>query len=182
MKDVIERLKHIPIPIWIGLGLVLVIILLTNKPKTVTGAGPVTGATVGTQGSQAGAGTDQQLGNLSSITQSGFSQIAKNEQTQTGLLQGLYSGMNGVGTPMQQFGGAIQSTQLDHAVNNAANTSGAQPVTSHPSASSTSLFNVPIVDASGGAGTIQVVANNAAAALENAHQGGNTPTGSATPA
>lgn len=44
----------------------------------------------------------------------------------------------------------------------------------------TSLFNVPIVDSSGGAGTIQVVAHDAASASENAHQGGNTPTGSPT--
>lgn len=46
----------------------------------------------------------------------------------------------------------------------------------------TSLFNVPIVDSSGGAGTIQVVAHDAASASNNAYQGGNTPTGSPTPA
>lgn len=183
MKDVIERLKHIPVPIWIGLGLVfIVIVLLNNKPKVQTGAGPVTAGTVGTQGSQAGAGTDQQLGNLSNITQSGFSQIAQNEHTQTGLLQNLVGGMNGIGTPMQQFGGSIQSTQTNHAVNNAANTNGAQPVTSNPTAAGTHLFNVPIVDVNGGAGTIQVVAHDAASAFANASQGGNTPTGSATPA
>lgn len=44
----------------------------------------------------------------------------------------------------------------------------------------TSLFNVPIVDSSGGAGTIQVVAHDAASAENNAHQGGNTPTGAAS--
>lgn len=43
----------------------------------------------------------------------------------------------------------------------------------------THLFNVPITDASGGAGTIQVVASDAQAAVANASQGGNTPTGSA---
>jgi hypothetical protein len=44
------------------------------------------------------------------------------------------------------------------------------------------LFNVPIVDASGGAGTIQVVASNASSALQNATQGGNKPTGNAVAA
>jgi hypothetical protein len=46
----------------------------------------------------------------------------------------------------------------------------------------TSLFNVPIVNASGEPGTIQVVAHDAASATGNAYQGGNTPTGSPTPA
>lgn len=183
MKDAFERLKHIPIPIWIGLGLVLIVIFLLNsKPKAQAGAGPVTDATVGSQGTQAGAGTDQQLGNLSQITQGGFAQIERNEKVQTGLLSQLAAGMGGVGTSMTQFGGTIQSSQNNHALGNAANTSGAQPVTSNPTAAGTSLFNVPIVDASGGAGTIQVVANDAASAFANASQGGNTPTGSATPA
>lgn len=183
MKDAFERLKHIPVPIWIGLGLVLIVIfLLSGSKKSAPASGPVTDATVGAQGTQAGAGTDQQLGNLSQITQGGFSQIERNSQQQTGFLQSLANGMSGVGTPMQQFGGSIQSTQNEHALGSAANTNGAQPVASHPTTSGTSLFNVPITDASGGAGTIQVVANNAAAAIENASQGGNTPTGSATPA
>lgn len=46
----------------------------------------------------------------------------------------------------------------------------------------TSLFNVPIVNSSGEAGSIQVVAHDSASAIENAHQGGNTPTGNASPA
>lgn len=47
----------------------------------------------------------------------------------------------------------------------------------------TSLFNVPIMGPNGsGAGTIQVVAHDAAGAYENAHQGGNTPTGPAVSA
>ena len=45
--------------------------------------------------------------------------------------------------------------------------------------SSPQLFNVPIMDASGGMGTIQVLAHDASAALGNASQGGNTPVGSA---
>jgi|SRR5215475_1242230 len=48
--------------------------------------------------------------------------------------------------------------------------------------SNPSLFNVPIVNANGEAGTIQVVAHDAAGALSNATQGGNRPTGVATPA
>lgn len=45
-----------------------------------------------------------------------------------------------------------------------------------------SLWNVPIVDANGEAGTIQVVSGSLSGAIQNAHQGGNTPTGSAVPA
>lgn len=50
------------------------------------------------------------------------------------------------------------------------------------SSGGTSLFNVPIVDSSGGAGTIQVVAHDQASAEGNATQGGNTPTGPAVAA
>lgn len=46
----------------------------------------------------------------------------------------------------------------------------------------TSLFNVPIQDANGVVGSIQVVAHDAASALNNAHQGNNTPIGEPTPA
>lgn len=66
------------------------------------------------------------------------------------------------------FGGLGQSTTSAH------NTSGIQLGGSNPS-----LFNVPIVNSSGEPGTIQVVASDAAAALQNATQGGNTPTGNA---
>jgi hypothetical protein len=48
--------------------------------------------------------------------------------------------------------------------------------------SNPSLFNVPIVNSNGEAGTIQVVASDAASALTNATQGGNRPTGNAIPA
>jgi len=46
----------------------------------------------------------------------------------------------------------------------------------------TSLFNVPIVNAAGEPGTIQVVAHDVASAQGNAYQGGNTPTGPAVSA
>jgi hypothetical protein len=185
MSGIVEKLKHIPIPIWIGLGLVLILIIFMSSKSSSSGstAGPVTSNTMGSSGSQPGAGTDQELGNLSQITQAGFADISKNEQTNTGLLQAMSSSMSGVGTGMTQFGGAVQSTQNGSAQTTAANYSGGQPVNNHPSnqPSPTSLFNVPIVDASGGTGTIQVVAHDAASAVANAHQGGNTPTGSATP-
>lgn len=45
-----------------------------------------------------------------------------------------------------------------------------------------SLWNVPIIDSSGVPGTIQVDAHDAASAVQNAFQGGNTPTGDASPA
>lgn len=44
---------------------------------------------------------------------------------------------------------------------------------------STSLWNVPILGPDGTQGSIQVVAHDAASAVENAHQGGNTPIGAA---
>lgn len=146
-----DFIKKIPLPIWIGLGMVLILIVVmanrqsaNSQSNAVAGggvtaaAGPVTTATVGTQGTQAGAGTDQQLGNLSQITQSGFSQIASQEQGNQILLSELAGGMSGVGTPMQQVGGAIQSSQNGSAANNATNGTTGQnagtspsPVTTH---------------------------------------------------
>jgi len=41
---------------------------------------------------------------------------------------------------------------------------------------------VPVVDAGGGLGMIQVVAHDAAGAVLNASQGGNSPTGNAVAA
>lgn len=123
-----EKIKSVPIPIWIGLGLILIVIFVMNSkagaakapPKTAP-VGPVTDATVGTQGSQRGAGTDQQLGNLSVLTQGGISQILQQEQANNALMTGIANRMNGVGTPMQQFGGAIQATQNGSAQTNALN-------------------------------------------------------------
>lgn len=136
-----EMLKKVPIPIWIGLGLVLIVILLMSRntggsqqtagPVTAP-AGPVTNATVGTQGSQGGAGTDQELGNLSVLTQGGFAQIAQQEQGNQLLLARLAGG-NNVGTPMQQFGSTIQSTQNDAALTNASNGTTGQNAGNNPS-------------------------------------------------
>lgn len=66
-------------------------------------------------------------------------------------------------------------------LNNSAGTVTSSGVTNKSSGSGSNpqLFNVPIIDASGGAGTIQVVASDAASALQNATQGGNKPTGNA---
>lgn len=120
-----ELLKKVPIPIWIGLGLVLIVILLmsrnTSNSQQTAGpvtapAGPVTTATVGTQGSQGGAGTDQELGNLSVMTQSGFAQIATQNKELAAQIAG---GMPNVGTPMQQFGSSMQSVQNGSAQDNA---------------------------------------------------------------
>lgn len=69
------------------------------------------------------------------------------------------------------FGGFGQSSTSAHT------STGIQFGGSNPS-----LFNVPITNANGEPGTIQVVAHDAAGALANATQGGNTPTGVATPA
>jgi len=69
------------------------------------------------------------------------------------------------------FGGLGSSATSAHSAP-AGNTGGNNP----------SLFNVPIVNANGEAGSIQVVASDASAALSNATQGGNTPTGKAIPA
>ena len=150
-----EVLKKIPLPLWIGFGLILVVIVFVSsksqQPSNAqTTAGPVTSNTVGTPGMQSNAGTDQQLGNLSQITQGGVAQIIQNQQAmqneiallqsgnRTGLTQTasvpatgptaqqLASGMNGVG--MSAFGGSIQDSQNASAQNNAAVTSGAVPV------------------------------------------------------
>lgn len=165
MGGIIEKLKSIPVPIWIGLGLVVIaVVFLSSKSSssggqpvastdtTATQNAPVTNATVGTQGSQPAAGTDQELGNLSQITQAGFGEIAQNERMQTGLLQSLNGGMSGVGQPLTQFGGAIQSTQHDAAQQTAANGTGGQPVQSHPSNDPNNPANnpTPANSASGG--------------------------------
>jgi hypothetical protein len=141
MSGIFEKLRQIPIPIWIGLGLVVIFIVFissknssnaqSSAPATSTTAtqnNPVTDATVGTQGAQPAAGTDQELGNLSQITQSGFGEIAQNERVQTGLLQSLNGNMSGIGTPLTQFGSAIQTTQSQSAMQAAANYSNGQPV------------------------------------------------------
>lgn len=138
MSGIFEKLRQIPIPIWIGLGLVVILVVFmaskssssggTPANTTATQNQPVTNATVGTQGSQPGAGTDQELGNLSQITQAGFGEIAQNERVQTGLLTNLNGGMNGIGTPMTQFGGAIQQSQNGAAQTNATAYANGQPV------------------------------------------------------
>jgi hypothetical protein len=102
-------------------------------PSTTAPVGPVTTATVGTQGAQAGAGTDQELANLSSITQGGFEQIAWQQQNNQALLNGIASGMNGIGTPMQQMGGAVQATQNGSAMQNATTGTVGQNSGSNPS-------------------------------------------------
>jgi hypothetical protein len=148
MSGIGEMFKKVPLPIWIGLGLVLIVILLMNRGGSsssnqqqttaatpTAAAGPVTTATVGTQGTQGGAGTDQELGNLSVLTQGGFSQIAQQDQQLTTQLASLQA--NGVGTPMQQFGGAIQSTQTTSAQTNATNGTPGQNAGSSPSTMST---------------------------------------------
>ena len=135
-----EMFKKVPLPIWIGLGLVLLVILLMNRggssssqagATTTAPVGPVTTATVGTQGAQAGAGTDQELANLSSIAQSGFEQIAWQEQNNTQLLNSISGGMNG-GTGMQNFGGSMQGTQNGTATINAGSGTPGQNAGSNP--------------------------------------------------
>lgn len=82
------------------------------------------------------------------------------------------------------------STSLDNALGNlnlggsssSASGSGGSTATGSSGSSGTSLYNVPIIGPDGTAGTIQVVASDAAAAVQNATQGGNSPTGSATAA
>jgi len=200
MKGIIEKLKSIPTPIWIGLGLVLIVIFLFGGRKT-TGGGPVTGATVGAQGAQGNAATDQAVGNLSQMTQTGFNQIMENQKAilqneavlQTGqrtgfsqtvsleqqnqnLLTQLKNGMGGYGTTYTQMGSSIQNSQNQSAGNNAYSGTQPRPVQQY---SGPTLWNVPIVDASGGAGSIQVASTTAAGAYQNAYQGGNTPTGPA---
>lgn len=146
MSGIGEMFKKVPLPIWIGLGLVLIIILLMNRggskqSQAVAGgnvtapAGPVTNATVGTQGAQGGAGTDQELGNLSVITQSGFSQIAQQNQQLASQLAA--NAANGVGTPMQNVGAAVQSSQNGSAQSNATGGTPGQNAGSNPSRVST---------------------------------------------
>lgn len=128
--------------------MVIVIFLLNSssnkKAQTTAGtanapSGPVTNSTVGSTGIQAGAGTDQELANLSQITQGGFSQIQQNEKVQTGLLAQLTGNMNGIGSPMSQFGGAIQTTQTGAAQNNATASATGQPVENASNSNSDSM-------------------------------------------
>ena len=137
-----EKIKSVPVPIWIGLGLILIVIFVLNskagsKQQVSAPVGPVTTATVGTQGAQTGAGTDQELGNLSVITQGGFAQIAQQERGNQLLLSQLAGGMNGVGTPMQQAGGTIQSSQNGAATSNAANGTPGQNAGNNPASVNT---------------------------------------------
>lgn len=174
MSGIIERLKHIPIPIWIGLGLVVIFIVFLSSKKSSAAAStgaPVTDATVGTQGSQSGAGTDQQLGNLSQITQAGFADIAKHEQANSDLISQIGSNMSGVGTPLQQFGGAIQATQNGAAQQTAAAYSGGQQINTNGGGvpSSHTLVGHYKVSLPGG-GDVTVNANSLQAARENAAQ------------
>lgn len=133
-----EKIKSVPIPIWIGLGLILIVIFVLNnksggqaKQTTTTApVGPVTTATVGTQGAQMGAGTDQELGNLSVMSQSGFAQIA---QQNAAIAAKLGVNLNGGGTPMQQFGNAIQVSQNQSASDNAVNGTTGQNAGNNPS-------------------------------------------------
>lgn len=134
-----EKIKSVPVPIWIGLGLILIVVFVMNskagsKQQVSAPVGPVTTATVGTQGAQVGAGTDQQLGNLSVMVQGGFSQIAQQNQAIANQLAGQ---TNGVGTPMQQFGGSMQAVQNTNAVDNAANGTNGQNAGNNPSTVST---------------------------------------------
>lgn len=145
-----DLFKKIPLPIWIGLGLVLILIVVmgnrsssqSQPSSTVAGgnvtsaAGPVTNATVGTQGAQNSPGTDQELGNLSVMTQSGFAQIATQEQQNSALLSQLTTG-NGSGTPMQQFGTNVQAAQTTSAASNATNGTVGQNAGSNPSSVAT---------------------------------------------
>lgn len=147
----LDKLKSIPVPIWIGLAIVVIVVLLLNnksassaqQQQPVSASTPVNDQTVGAQGSQAGAGTDQELANLSQITQGGFAQIQNNERVQTGLLTQIRSGMTGVGTPMQQFGGAIQTSQNGWAMDNATQWNNPQPVSSPNSTPNTPSTPTP---------------------------------------
>lgn len=132
-----EKIKSVPIPIWIGLGLILIVIFVLNnksggqaKQTETAPVGPVTTATVGTQGAQMGAGTDQELGNLSVMSQSGFAQIA---QQNAAIAAKLGVNLNGGGTSMQQFGNAIQASQNGFAGDNAMNGTTGQNAGNNPS-------------------------------------------------
>jgi hypothetical protein len=178
MKDVLEKLKHIPIPIWIGLGLVLIFILLMNRNSSSssggTTAGSVTDSTVGSQGTQSGAGTDQQLGNLSQMNQTGFNEIMHQNQVsadqQTGILQSILANMNGVGTTMHQMGSSVQATQNATAQANAATGTAGQNTGSQPSGVSNHTLVGHYKVALPGGGDVTVNANSAQAAIENASQ------------
>jgi hypothetical protein len=178
MKDVLEKLKHIPIPIWIGLGLVLIFILLMNRNSSSssggTTAGSVTDSTVGSQGTQSGAGTDQQLGNLSQMNQTGFNEIMHQNQVsadqQTGILQSILANMNGVGTTMHQMGSSVQATQNATAQANAATGTAGQNTGSQPSGVSNHTLVGHYKVALPGGGDVAVNANSTQAAIENASQ------------
>ena len=178
MKDVLEKLKHIPIPIWIGLGLVLIFILLMNRKSSSssdgTTVGPVTDSTVGSGGAQPGAGTDQQLGNLSQMNQTGFNEIMHQNQAtadqQTGILQAILANMNGVGTTMHQMGGSVQATQNATAQANAATGTAGQNAGAQPSGVSNHTLVGHYKVALPGGGDVTVNANSAQAAIENAGQ------------
>jgi hypothetical protein len=194
MNNVIERLKKIPIPIWIGLGVVLLFIVFIGNRGGGSQAQPVTDATVGAGGVQPSAGTDQQLGNLSQMNQTGFNMILANqkkvaeestavEKQQADILKQILERMSAIGgTTQTQVGGAIQAAQNNSAGQVAAasgvNGGGGHEVQHHDPP--TVLWRVPIEGPNGsGAGFIEVASKDAASAFENARQGGNTPTGPA---
>jgi hypothetical protein len=74
----------------------------------------------------------------------------------------------------QSSGGGITNAAMMPAPGGSSN--------NNASSGSPSLWNVPIVNSNGESGTIQVVSSSQAGATNNANQGGNTPTGNATPA
>jgi hypothetical protein len=74
------------------------------------------------------------------------------------------------------------NVQLNFGFGGLGGTTSAHSAPTNAGGNNPSLFNVPIVNANGEAGSIQVVASDASAALSNATQGGNTPTGKAIPA
>lgn len=176
MKDAFERLKKVPLPIWIGLGLAFIIVFVMSPKKAQNQgqqagpvqypaqAGPVTTATMGTQGAQVGAGTDQQLGNLSQVTQGGFAQLAQQDQS---ILSHLAGGMSGVGTGMTQMGSAMQNTQNASAQLNAIGGTTGQNTGAAPTAMSTVghyTVNLP------GGGNVTVNASDPQAAIDNVQQ------------
>lgn len=169
MNDIKEKLKHIPIPIWIGLGLVLIFILLMNRKSSSDqpNTGPVTASTVGSQGSQSGAGTDQQLGNLSQMQQTGMNQIM-HQQQETGTA--ILAALNGIGTNMQQFGSSVQTTQNASAQQNAVGGTAGQNAGVQPSGVSNHTLVGHYQVALPGGGSVTVNANSAQAAIENAGQ------------
>lgn len=154
----------------------------SNSSSNGSSSAPVTGNTVGSSGTQAGAGTDQQLGNLSQMTQTGFNQIAQQEGTNADLLKQINDNLTGIGTTMQQFGSSIQNIQNGNAQSNASGGTTGQNAGSSPSQMNTppsgansngpsnhTLVGHYLVDLPGG-GQISVNANSAEAARENATQ------------